>query len=176
MGVPFSRTAEGKIAQRNFGGHTRDFGKKPVRRACYAADRTGRVVLDTLYDQCLRHQVKIYPEHYVLSLILEEGQCKGVVTYDLATGELRSLYSKAVLLATGGLGKIYKTTSNGFANTGDGFHLRLPTGILLRTWNSFSFIDPDFILWEYWWRAAREKEASFETDWGSALWKNMLPP
>ncbi len=131
MGVPFSRTAEGKIAQRNFGGHTRDFGKKPVKRACYAADRTGRVVLDTLYDQCLRHQVKFYSEHYVLSLILEEGHCKGIVTYDLATGKLQALYSKAVLLATGGLGKLYKTTSNGFASTGDGFNLAYQLGIPL---------------------------------------------
>ena len=139
MGVPFSRTVEGKIAQRNFGGHTRDFGKKPVRRACYAADRTGRVVLDTLYDQCLRHQVKFYSEHYVLSLILEEGRCKGVVTYDLATGELHCLNSKAVLLATGGLGKIYKTTSNGFANTGDGFNLAYQLGIPLEDMEFIQF-------------------------------------
>jgi succinate dehydrogenase / fumarate reductase flavoprotein subunit len=139
MGVPFSRTAEGKIAQRNFGGHTREFGKKPVRRACYAADRTGRVVLDTLYDQCLRHEVKFHSEHYVLSLILEEGRCKGVVTYNLATGELHSLYSKAVLLATGGFGKIYKTTSNGFANTGDGFNLAYQLGIPLEDMEFIQF-------------------------------------
>jgi succinate dehydrogenase / fumarate reductase flavoprotein subunit len=139
MGVPFSRTSEGKIAQRNFGGHTRDFGKKPVKRACYAADRTGRVVLDTLYDQCLRHQVKFYSEHYVLSLILEEGRCRGIVTYDLATGELHSLHSKAVLLATGGLGKIYKTTSNGFANTGDGFNLAYQLGIPLEDMEFIQF-------------------------------------
>ena len=123
MGVPFSRTPEGKIAQRNFGGHTRDYGKKPVKRACYAADHTGRVVLDTLYDQCLRHQVKFYSENYILSLVFDEGKCAGVVTYDLATGELHFLQAKAVLLATGGCGKIYKTTSNGFASTGDGFNL-----------------------------------------------------
>ena len=131
MGVPFSRTAEGKIAQRNFGGHTRDFGKKPVRRACYAADHTGRVVLDTLYDQCLRHQVKFYSEHYLLSLLFDEGRCTGVLTYDLATGTLRCLQAKAVLLATGGLGKIYKTTSNGFASTGDGFSVAFQSGIPL---------------------------------------------
>ena len=77
MGVPFSRTAEGRIAQRNFGGHTRDYGKKPVKRACHAADHTGRVVLDTLYDQCLRHEVRFYSEHYLLSLVLEEGRCGG---------------------------------------------------------------------------------------------------
>jgi len=132
MGVPFSRTSEGKIAQRNFGGHTRDYGKKPVKRACYAADHTGRVVLDTLFDQCLRHQVKFYSEHYVLSLIFEEGRCSGVVTYDLATGELHLLKAKAVLLTTGGCGKIYKTTSNSGSTTGEMFNLVYQLGIPLQ--------------------------------------------
>jgi succinate dehydrogenase / fumarate reductase flavoprotein subunit len=131
MGVPFSRNAEGKMAQRNFGGHTQDFGKKPVKRACHAADRTGRVVLDTLFDQCLRKNVKIYQEHYVLSLVFEEGKCKGVVTYDLSSGELNLIEAKAVLLATGGCGKIYKTTSNGFASTGDGISLAFRSGVPL---------------------------------------------
>lgn len=131
MGVPFSRNAEGKIAQRNFGGHTRDYGKKPVKRACYASDRTGRVVLDTLYDQCLRHKVKFYPEHYVLSLVFDEGKCSGLVTYDLSSGELNRIEARAVLLATGGGGRIFKTTSNGFASTGDGLNLVHRTGIPL---------------------------------------------
>lgn len=132
MGVPFSRNAEGKIAQRNFGGHTQDFGKKAVKRACHAADRTGRVVLDTLFDQCLRKKVKIYQEHYVLSLIFEEGKCKGIITYDLSSGELDLIQAKAVLLATGGCGKIYKTTSNGFASTGDGISLAYRSSIPLQ--------------------------------------------
>jgi len=131
MGVPFSRTAEGKIAQRNFGGHTRDYGKGPIRRACYAADHTGRVVLDTLFDQCLRHQVKFYPEHCLLSLVMNEERCAGVVIYDLATGELHLLEAKSVLLATGGCGKIYKTTSNGNATTGEAFTLVYNLGIPL---------------------------------------------
>lgn len=131
MGVPFSRTAEGKIAQRNFGGHTRDYGKKPVKRACYAADHTGRVVLDTLFDQCLRHQAKFYPEHYLLSLIMDKRRCVGVVTYDLATGELHLLQAKTVLLATGGCGKVYATTSNGNATTGEAFTLAYNLGIPL---------------------------------------------
>src|SRR5512136_2991006 len=131
MGVPFSRTAEGKIAQRNFGGHTRDYGKRPVKRACYAADRTGRVVLDTLYDQCLRHRVKFYSETYVLSLVFERNRCVGVVAYDLASGELHLLQAKAVLLATGGCGRIYKTTSNGNATTGEAFTLVYSLGIPL---------------------------------------------
>jgi len=131
MGVPFSRTAEGKIAQRNFGGHTRDYGKKPVKRACYAADHTGRVVLDTLFDQCLRHQAKFYSEHYLLSLMMDRRRCVGVVTYDLATGELHLLQAKAVLLATGGCGRIYKTTSNGNATTGEAFTLVYNLGLPL---------------------------------------------
>jgi succinate dehydrogenase / fumarate reductase flavoprotein subunit len=131
MGVPFSRTPEGKIAQRNFGGHTRDYGKKPVKRACYAADHTGRVVLDTLFDQCLRHQVKFYSENYGLSLVFDEGRCGGVVIYDHTTGDLQLLQSKAVLLATGGCGKIYKTTSNGSASTGDGLNLAYQSGLPL---------------------------------------------
>ena len=131
MGVPFSRTAEGKIGQRNFGGHTRDYGKRPVKRACYAADHTGRVVLDTLFDQCLRHRVKFYSEHYLLSLVMNEGRCAGVVIYDLATGELHLLRAKSVLLATGGCGKIYKTTSNGNATTGEAFTLVYNLGIPL---------------------------------------------
>jgi succinate dehydrogenase / fumarate reductase flavoprotein subunit len=139
MGVPFSRTEEGKIAQRNFGGHTRDYGKRPVKRACYAADRTGRVVLDTLYDQCLRHHVKFYSENYVLSLLFDERRCKGVVTYHLATGELHLLQAKAVLLSSGGCGRIYKTTSNGFASTGDGLNLAFQSGIPLEDMEFIQF-------------------------------------
>ena len=131
MGVHFSRTPEGKIAQRNLGGHTRNFGERPVRRACYAADHTGRVVLDTLYDQCLRHQIKFYPEHYLLSLVLDHKRYTGVVTYHLPSGEIHHLQAKAVLLATGGCGRLYKTTSNGFASTGDGISLAFRSGIPL---------------------------------------------
>ena len=131
MGVPFSRTAEGKIAQRNFGGHTRDYGKKPVKRACYAADHTGRVVLDTLFDQCLRHRAKFYSEQYLLSLVMDKRRCVGVVTYDLATGQLHLHQAKAVLLATGGCGRVYKTTSNGNATTGEAFTIVYTLGIPL---------------------------------------------
>ncbi|MBP1697213.1 MAG: succinate dehydrogenase, flavoprotein subunit [Deltaproteobacteria bacterium] len=131
MGVPFSRTAEGKIAQRYFGGHTRDYGKKPVKRACYAADHTGRVVLDTLFDQCLRHRANFYSEHYLLSLVMDRRKCVGVVTYDLATGQLHLLQAKAVLLATGGCGRVYRTTSNGNATTGEAFTLAYKLGIPL---------------------------------------------
>ncbi len=139
MGVPFSRTSEGLIAQRNFGGHTRDYGKTPVKRACHAADHTGRVVLDTLYDQCLRHEVKFYEEHYVLSLVFDEERCTGVVVYALATGELSFLRAKAVLLAAGGCGKVYRTTSNGFATTGEVFTLAYRSGIPLEDMEFIQF-------------------------------------
>jgi len=139
MGVPFSRTPDGKIAQRNFGGHTRDFGKKPVKRACYAADRTGRVILDTLYDQCLRHHITFYSEHYLLSLIFEKDRCVGVAVYDLSTGELHLIQARAILLATGGCGRIYRTTSNGFASTGDGINLAFRSGIPLEDMEFIQF-------------------------------------
>ncbi len=131
LGVPFNRTAEGKIAQRAFGGHTSNFGKAPIKRACYAADRTGRVILDTLWEQCLQRGTQFFDEFEVFSLIVEDGCCRGVIAYELASGKLHTFYSKAVLLATGGAGKIYKTTSNAFASTGDGMALAYRAGALL---------------------------------------------
>ena len=128
LGVPFNRTSEGKIAQRAFGGHTSGFGKAPVKRACFAADRTGRVILDTLWEQCLQRNTKFFDEFQVLSLMVEDRRCYGVVAYELATGELHTFYSKVVLLATGGAGKIFKTTSNAFASTGDGMALAYRAG------------------------------------------------
>jgi succinate dehydrogenase / fumarate reductase flavoprotein subunit len=131
MGVPFSRNEQGKIAQRAFGGHTKDYGTAPVKRACYAADRTGRVTLDTLYEQCLNRRVTFYSEFHVLSLAVKEGQCRGVVVYELASGEIHTFGAKAVLFATGGNGQIFTTTSNGFANTGDGIAIAYEAGIPL---------------------------------------------
>lgn len=128
LGVPFNRTPEGKIAQRAFGGHTSNFGQAAVKRACFAADRTGRVILDTLWEQCLQRDIKFFNEYHVLSLIVEDGCCRGVIAYELATGKLHTFSSKAVLLATGGAGKIYKTTSNAFASTGDGMALAYRAG------------------------------------------------
>lgn len=131
-GVPFSRNKEGKIAQRRFGGHTRNFGEAPVRRACHAADRTGHAILHTLYDQCIKNQVRFYDEFQVLDLILTpEGVCCGVVAYELLTGELHIFHAKMVCLATGGYGRVYKTTSNAHASTGDGMALVLRSGLPL---------------------------------------------
>ncbi|MBI4767888.1 MAG: succinate dehydrogenase flavoprotein subunit [Deltaproteobacteria bacterium] len=132
MGVPFSRRSDGRIAQRNFGGHTRDYGTAPVRRACYAADHTGRVVLDTLHDECLRRRVRFYAEHHVLSLVFEEKRCAGVVTYNLVSGRLDFLQARAVLLAGGGCGKIFRTTSNAFATTGEMLGLVYQSGLPLQ--------------------------------------------
>ncbi|MGA2385365.1 MAG: succinate dehydrogenase flavoprotein subunit [Candidatus Bathyarchaeia archaeon] len=123
LGVPFSRNREGKIEQRRFGGHTRNFGEAPVKRACYASDRTGRVIMDTLYDYCLVRGVKIFNEVFVTSLLKAKGRCCGVAGYELANGEPVVFHAKAVLLATGGCGRIFKTTSMSFAATGDGFAL-----------------------------------------------------
>jgi len=131
MGVPFNRTAQGTIAQRAFGGHTGDFGKRAVKRACHAADRTGRVILDTLYGEALRKGIKVYQEFHLLDLITKENRVTGVLVYEMATGEVHSLHCKAVLLATGGFGKVFRTTSNCFANTGDGVFLAYRSGIPL---------------------------------------------
>ena len=128
MGVPFNRTAEGRIAQRAFGGHTRDFGKAPIKRACYAADRTGRVILDTLWEKSLQQGIRFFNEFQLLDLLVEDGRCGGVVAYELATGAVHVFHAKAVLLATGGAGKIYKTTSNALASTGDGMAIAYRRG------------------------------------------------
>ena len=119
MGLPFSRTPEGRIAQRKFGGHTREFGKAAVERACYAADRTGHMILQTLYQQSIKNNVTFFNEFHVLDLIIEEGECRGAVAYELATGELHTFHAKSVVLATGGVGRMFQVTSNAHALTGD---------------------------------------------------------
>ena len=112
MGLPFNRTPEGKIDQRRFGGHTRDHGKAPVRRACYAADRTGHMILQTLYQNCVKHNVEFFNEFYVLDLCLTETPegpvATGCVAYELASGDLHVFHSKATVFATGGSGRMYK--------------------------------------------------------------------
>lgn len=139
MGVPFSRNAQGKIAQRAFGGHTRDFGKAPVKRACYASDRTGRVIVDTLFEQCMRAGVRFYPEHQLIDLLFRGGQCVGAALLELATGEIHLVHSKALLLATGGCGRLFKTTSNCFGNTGDALSMALRHGIPLQDMEFIQF-------------------------------------
>jgi succinate dehydrogenase / fumarate reductase flavoprotein subunit len=125
MGVPFSRNAQGKIEQRRFGGHTKNFGEAPIKRACYASDRTGRAIMDTLYDRCLEKGVKFHNEIFIQHLLFALNNCCGATGYDIATSNPQVFHAKAVVLATGGSGKIFKTTSNGYASTGDGFALAL---------------------------------------------------
>jgi succinate dehydrogenase / fumarate reductase flavoprotein subunit len=119
------------IAQRAFGGHAAEFGKRAVKRACHAADRTGRVILDTLYGQALRKGIKVYQEFHLMDLIVEDNRVAGLIAYEIATGEVHVFQCKAILLATGGFGKVYKVTSNCFANTGDGVYLAYKAGIPL---------------------------------------------
>ena len=138
-GLPFNRTPEGRIDQRRFGGHTRNFGEAPVRRACYAADRTGHMILQTLYQQCIKNNVSFYDEFQVLDLIMAKNRCKGVVAVELATGELHVFAAKAVLFATGGFGRIFKITSNAHANTGDGPAICARRGIPLEDMEFFQF-------------------------------------
>ncbi|BDZ51602.1 succinate dehydrogenase flavoprotein subunit [Frondihabitans sucicola] len=143
MGLPFNRTPEGKIDQRRFGGHTAEHGKNPVRRACYAADRTGHMILQTLYQNCVKLGINFFNEFYVLDLIMGEvdGQKRpaGVVAYELATGELHVFQGKAVIFATGGFGKIYKTTSNAHTLTGDGVGIIWRKGLPLEDMEFFQF-------------------------------------
>jgi len=139
MGLPFSRTPDGRIAQRPFGGHTRNFGEGPVRRACYAADRTGHMILQTLYQQCIKNQVTFFDEFQVLDVLIEDGRAAGVVALEIRTGELHVFHSKAVLFATGGAGRMYRVTSNAHALTGDGMALVLRRGLPLEDMEFFQF-------------------------------------
>jgi succinate dehydrogenase / fumarate reductase, flavoprotein subunit len=138
-GFPFNRTPEGGIDQRRFGGHTRNHGEGPVRRACYAADRTGHMILQTLYQQCIKRDVRFFNEFYVLDLLLEEGRCAGVVAYELATGELHVFRARSVLFATGGYGRIFKITSNAHALTGDGPAVCFRRGLPLEDMEMYQF-------------------------------------
>ncbi|RFD25261.1 succinate dehydrogenase flavoprotein subunit [Mycobacterium uberis] len=135
MGMPFNRTPEGRIDQRRFGGHTRGHGKAPVRRACYAADRTGHMILQTLYQNCVKHDVEFFNEFYALDLALTQTPttpvATGVVAYELATGDIHVFHAKAVVIATGGSGRMYKTTSNAHTLTGDGIGIVFRKGLPL---------------------------------------------
>jgi succinate dehydrogenase / fumarate reductase flavoprotein subunit len=139
MGLPFSRTPQGRIDQRRFGGHTRDHGKAAVRRSCYAADRTGHMILQTLYQQCIKHEIEFFNEFYVLDLVMAEGVVAGVVAYELATGTLHVFQAKAVVFATGGFGKMYKVSSNAHTLTGDGPGIIWRKGLPLEDMEFFQF-------------------------------------
>ena len=139
IGVPFSRNPKGKIQQRRFGGHTQNFGENPVKRACFASDRTGRAIMDALYDECLIRKIPIYNEVFIQNLIFSGKQCCGVVGYNIADCSPVVFHAKAVVIATGGAGRIFKITSNGFASTGDGFGLVLNSGLSLEDMEFIQF-------------------------------------
>ncbi len=146
MGMPFSRTEEGKIAQRQFGGHTRpldrddpDSKRVAVKRACYSADRTGHVMLHTLYENCIKNKVRFFSEYFVTELLVENGVCSGVVAIEILTGELHTFQAKAVMFATGGDGRIWRITSNAHVGTGDGFMMAYNAGLPLEDMEFMQF-------------------------------------
>jgi succinate dehydrogenase / fumarate reductase flavoprotein subunit len=145
MGLPFNRTPDGKIDQRRFGGHTRNYGEAPVRRSCFAADRTGHMILQTLYQQCIKAGVRFYDEYHVIDLLHEGpdlgsgGKAAGVVAYRIADGTIHTLRSKAVMLATGGFGRMFRITSNAWSLTGDGVALAYRHGIPMEDMEFYQF-------------------------------------
>src|SRR5580698_4332867 len=143
MGLPFNRTPEGRIDQRRFGGHTRNHGEAPVRRACYSADRTGHMILQTLFQQCVARDVNFFNEFQVLDIAFEETgnsrRVAAVVAYELATGDLHVFQTKACLFATGGFGKMFKVSSNAHTLTGDGPGLLFRRGIPMQDMEMFQF-------------------------------------
>jgi len=139
MGLPFDRTPEGRISQRPFGGHTNNETGKPVRRAAHAADRTGHMILQTLYQQCIKNKVNFFDEYQVLDFIMVNGKAAGVVAVELSTGELHTIHAKAVIFATGGHGRIFEVTSNAYAYPGDGAAILFRKGIPLEDMEFFQF-------------------------------------
>ncbi len=139
MGLPFSRTPEGLIAQRPFGGHTNNITGKPVRRACYSADRTGHMILQTLYQQGIKHGLTFFDEFQVLDLIMVNGKAAGVVALEILTGEIHIFHAKAVIFATGGWGRVWEITSNAFTLSGDGAAIVLRKGLPLEDMEFYQF-------------------------------------
>ena len=138
-GLPFSRLDNGKIAQRRFGGHTVKEGESPAFRACYAADRTGHMILQTLYQKCVSMGVTFFDEFQVLDIKIEDGNCQGVIAYELATGDIHIFETRAVTFATGGFGKIFKVSSNAHSLTGDGPGILYQKGIPLEDMEFYQF-------------------------------------
>jgi succinate dehydrogenase / fumarate reductase flavoprotein subunit len=138
-GLPFNRTEDGKIDQRRFGGHTRNFGEGPVRRSCYAADRTGHMILQTMYQQSVKNQVRFFNEYMMLDLLINDGQACGVVALCLRDGTLHVFHAKTIVLATGGYGRAWRITSNALACTGDGMAVAYRRGIPLEDMEMYQF-------------------------------------
>ncbi len=133
FGVPFSRTDEGKIYQRPFGGHMKNFGEAPVERACAAADRTGHAILHTLYQQCLKYNAEFFVEYFAIDLIMdEEGNCRGVLAWNLADGTMHRFLGKLTVLASGGYGRSYFSATSAHTCTGDGHGMVARAGLPLQ--------------------------------------------
>jgi succinate dehydrogenase / fumarate reductase flavoprotein subunit len=138
-GLPFNRTEDGRIDQRRFGGHTRNYGEGPVRRSCYAADRTGHMILQTMYQNAIKNQVRFFNEYLILDLLMNDGQACGVVALEIRTGEIHTFHAKTVLFATGGYGRAWRVTSNAFACMGDGMSIAYRRGIPLEDMEMYQF-------------------------------------
>ncbi len=138
-GLPFSRTPEGKIEQRRFGGHTKEFGAAAVMRSCCAADRTGNMILQTLYQQCIKNDVAFHNEWQVVDTVMDGTNLTGLIVFEFSTGELHLVGARAVLFATGGFGRMFKVTSNAIANTGDGPAVLARAGVPLMDMEFFQF-------------------------------------
>jgi succinate dehydrogenase / fumarate reductase flavoprotein subunit len=138
-GLPFNRTEDGRIDQRRFGGHTRNFGEGPVRRSCYAADRTGHMILQTMYQSAIKNEVRFFNEYLMLDLLINDGYACGVVALEIRTGEIHTFHAKTVLFATGGYGRAWKVTSNAFACMGDGMSVAYRRGIPLQDMEMYQF-------------------------------------
>jgi succinate dehydrogenase / fumarate reductase flavoprotein subunit len=176
MGLPFDRLPDGKISQRRFGGHTNNETKKAVMRACHAADRTGHMILQTLYQNCIKNDVKFFDEFQVVDLLVENGKCNGVVAVQLATGEIHIFHSKATMLATGGFGKMWKVTSNAHSLTGDLPAAALRRGLPLQDMEFYQFHPTGvyklgILLSE----AARGEGAVFINDKGERFMERYMP-
>ncbi len=139
MGLSFDRTPEGRISQRRFGGHTSNFGEKAVRRACHSADRTGHMILQTLYQQCIKNNVRFFDEYHVVDLIMNQGSAVGVTAIKLGTGEFHVFHGKATLFATGGWGRVWQITSNAHSLTGDGTAAVFRRGVPLQDMEFYQF-------------------------------------
>ncbi|MBN1966665.1 MAG: succinate dehydrogenase flavoprotein subunit [Anaerolineae bacterium] len=140
MGLPFDRNADGTISQRRFGGHTNNVTKQPVRRACHAADRTGHMILQTLYQQCIKNAITFFDEYHVVDQLLsDDGRVAGVVALQIGTGELHVFQAKAIVWAAGGWGRVWSVTSNAHTLTGDGPAILLRRGLPLEDMEFFQF-------------------------------------
>jgi succinate dehydrogenase / fumarate reductase, flavoprotein subunit len=139
MGLPFDRTEQGKISQRRFGGHTNNETGKPVRRACHAADRTGHMILQTLYQQCIKNNVNFFDEYHVVDLIMNNNAVAGVVAINMDRGDLHIFQGKAVIFATGGWGKCWEVTSNAHSLTGDGTAVCFRRGVPMEDMEFYQF-------------------------------------